>query len=275
MAYIEFNEVQFKLNTNKYDLIDVKCPHCKRWFGSKRHLLKRAIRSNKRRFCSIECANQFNSTTSVSCSCFRCGKSFLRVTSQLNKSNNLFCGHSCSAKTNNALRPRKTINKSKRIVFNKIEFTCPVCKTQLLVKENHIKKKKFCSGRCRNIHNNKHIIGQRSKIEKEFDLFLQNFYPTVKVITNDRDVLNGMELDFYFPDLKIAIELNGIWHLKPIRGQVFLDKIKNKDQYKISRCKELGINLFVLEDHKSSNKSSAELMIKANEILTASINNLL
>lgn len=57
---------------------------------------------------------------------------------------------------------------------------------------------------------------------------------------------NGWELDIQFPTLKFAIEINGIWHYKPIRGEEKLIKIQNRDKIKAEVCKLTGIELFIL-----------------------------
>jgi hypothetical protein len=38
-------------------------------------------------------------------------------------------------------------------------------------------------------------------------------------------------LDFYFPELRFAIELNGITHYEPIYGEDKFEKIKNSFDY--------------------------------------------
>lgn len=51
-----------------------------------------------------------------------------------------------------------------------------------------------------------------SKFEDEISEYIISFYAG-KLIKNDRAVLNGKELDIYYPEKKIAIEFNGnYWH---------------------------------------------------------------
>ena len=53
-------------------------------------------------------------------------------------------------------------------------------------------------------------------------------YSSLELLCNDKTTINS-ELDFYFPGLKLAIELNGILHFEPIYGDKKLDQIQNND----------------------------------------------
>jgi len=55
------------------------------------------------------------------------------------------------------------------------------------------------------------------------------------------------ELDFYFPELKFAIELNGIFHYEPIYGQDKLEKIQSNDGRKLIACYENGVELAIVD----------------------------
>ena len=59
----------------------------------------------------------------------------------------------------------------------------------------------------------------------------------IEYIQNDREVLDGQELDFYIPSLNLAIECNGcLWH-----SSLYKDKQYHRNKF--IRCKELGIYL--------------------------------
>ena len=52
-----------------------------------------------------------------------------------------------------------------------------------------------------------------SKNEEELYQFVCNLVGSDDVVRNDRDVLNGKEIDIYIPSLKVGIEYNGVvWH---------------------------------------------------------------
>ncbi len=71
-------------------------------------------------------------------------------------------------------------------------------------------------------------------------------FPHLQMHCNKRDLIN-MELDFYFPQLKSAIEFNGIFHYEPIYGKEKLRRIQELDKRKIDSCSDIGVQLFVID----------------------------
>ena len=69
---------------------------------------------------------------------------------------------------------------------------------------------------------------------------------------NNRSELDGLELDFFIPAHRIAIEFNGIFHHQPIHGEAALRRAKAKDERKRSLCLERSIQLLQIDDLKSS-----------------------
>ena len=66
-------------------------------------------------------------------------------------------------------------------------------------------------------------------------------YNLGKVIYNDREILNGLELDIYYPNLNIGIEYQGnYWHNR--------SETKERDKRKRELCKELNIKLLEVWD---------------------------
>ena len=57
----------------------------------------------------------------------------------------------------------------------------------------------------------------------------------------------GAELDFYFPKLKVAVEINGFLHFEPIYGVKKLNRIKELDQEKVEKCRQMNIELIVID----------------------------
>lgn len=94
-----------------------------------------------------------------------------------------------------------------------------------------------------------------SKAEKEiFDWICKCYNKTV--IHNDRQILNGKELDIYIPDLCLAFEYDGrYWHADPelYKATDIIDKrtaqeIWDNDKQKTDYCKELGITLIRIKE---------------------------
>ena len=141
----------------------------------------------------------------------------------------------------------------------RVSWMCPVCSTELHIPPANAKIRKFCNGRCRNSVNNKYLKGSRSKAEVGLEEAIKQHYPDLEVISNDRTTLDGLELDFYFPTLKLAIEWNGIYHLKAIRGAAFYNRYKDSDTRKKALCLNLGIDLLILEDWTSSKAEREQL----------------
>lgn len=106
----------------------------------------------------------------------------------------------------------------------------------------------FCSHSCSATYNNTHkTYGYRkSKLEKHLESMLPNIYPNLEFHFNRKDAINS-ELDIYIPTLKLAFELNGIFHYEPIYGSEKLDQIKNNDSRKYQACIEKNIELCIID----------------------------
>ena len=76
-------------------------------------------------------------------------------------------------------------------------------------------------------------------------------YPNLKIEYNQTNAING-ELDIYIPSLKLAIELNGIFHYEPIYGKEKLHAMKTNDKRKFQACLERGIELCIINTGKTS-----------------------
>ena len=71
-------------------------------------------------------------------------------------------------------------------------------------------------------------------------------YPQFEVHYNRRDTILA-ELDIYIPYLKLAFEINGIFHYEPIYGEDRLNRTKTNDHRKILACAEKEIELCVID----------------------------
>lgn len=80
----------------------------------------------------------------------------------------------------------------------------------------------------------------------------------LRVIPNDKTMLDGYEADIAIPNLNIAIEWNGIVHFKPIYGAVTFDKVLKNDLIKQSIAERKGIELIIVADLSSTPKRVKE-----------------
>lgn len=106
----------------------------------------------------------------------------------------------------------------------------------------------FCNHSCAAIYNNTHKTKgfRRSKLEIYLEEELPKLFPTLDFVFNGKSAINS-ELDIYIPSLKLAFELNGIFHYEPIYGEEKLSQIQNNDERKYQACIEFGIELCIID----------------------------
>jgi hypothetical protein len=111
----------------------------------------------------------------------------------------------------------------------------------------------FCNRSCAATYNNTHKTHgcSRSKLEFYLEEKLIEAYPMLEFHFNKVDAIFS-ELDIYIPTLKLAFELNGIYHYEPIYGTDKLNKIQNNDRRKFQACLEQGIELCIIDSSKLS-----------------------
>jgi hypothetical protein len=141
---------------------------------------------------------------------------------------------------------------------SKKEVECKNCGTlfhkaraRIIKSPNH-----FCSHSCNALYMNAHksFGSRRSKLEIWLEKMILERFPLIPVLFNSKDAINS-ELDIYIPSLKLAFELNGIFHYEPIYGPEKLASIKNNDSRKFQACLEKGIELCIID-------SSSEVRFK-------------
>ena len=107
----------------------------------------------------------------------------------------------------------------------------------------------FCNKSCScSYHNKYRRKTRRSKHEKMLFNLIKHHFPNLKIIPNDKTMLDGLEVDIAIPELNIGIEWNGIVHFRPIYGQDKLNQIQYNDQKKLEIAKQKRINLIVIPD---------------------------
>lgn len=139
---------------------------------------------------------------------------------------------------------------------NQIEKTCCQCYNTFARKKGDIRQNErrnksgnhFCSQSCAATYNNLHKTtgNRRSKLEVWLEEQLRTLYPNLEILFNTKETINA-ELDIYFPNLRLAFELNGIYHYEPIHGGEKLTSIQTNDHRKFAACIEKGIALCVVD----------------------------
>lgn len=133
------------------------------------------------------------------------------------------------------------------------EVKCKNCNKKIIKYNYEISTSKniFCGKSCAAKYNNTHkVFGtRRSKLEIWLEEQLVSKYPDLDIHFNRKDTINS-ELDIYVPSMKLAFELNGIYHYEPIHGNELLEKIQNNDNRKFQACLERGIELCIINSSK-------------------------
>lgn len=198
--------------------------------------------------------------------CNKCNKKFEKKSKYVkmhllyrSPSNNHFCSRKCHGD----------------FTSKKIQVSCKQCAKNFLKINAEFQKhpNSFCSKSCAAIYNNTHkTYGYvRSKLEKHLEKDLVEQYPFLEFHFNRKDAINS-ELDIYIPSLKLAFELNGIFHYEPIFGQDKLEKTQNNDKRKFQACLEKKIELCII-DTSGLKYFKPEKAKKYLNIITEIINN--
>jgi len=150
-----------------------------------------------------------------------------------------FCSQQCCQK--------HMKEKSKEFIT---KVSCKNCNKSFNKRNTQIKKcpNNFCSSSCAATYNNAHKTkGTRvSKIEVWLSKQLVIMFPEIQFSFNDKTAINS-ELDIYIPEFKLAFEINGIFHYKPIYGDEKLKQIQNNDAKKKLACENCGITLHTID----------------------------
>lgn len=157
----------------------------------------------------------------------------------------------------------------------KKEVVCACCGNTFIKTASQIRKTKnhFCSRSCAATYSNynKNQGTRRAKLEVWLESQLSTLYPNLTVHYNHKEAINA-ELDIYIPSLSLAIEINGIFHYKPIYGGDKLIQIQSNDERKFKACLEKSIELCFI-DTSSLTRFEIDKAQKYLQIITQIIDN--
>lgn len=71
-------------------------------------------------------------------------------------------------------------------------------------------------------------------------------FPNLIFLCNTKIKIDA-ELDFYFPELNLAIEINGFLHYQPIYGSDKLKRIQEIDREKVDKCRQTNIKSYIID----------------------------
>lgn len=176
--------------------------------------------------------------------CEQCGKEFYEPKKWVkfcltheNKNGRLrFCSNKCDCDSRNLSHYEK----------------CAYCGKGIIVQNAAYKrsntKRFFCDRSCAAKYNNAHkeYGTRRSKLEQYIESYLSKKYPELEIFYNSKFAIDS-ELDIYIPAIKLAFELNGIFHYEPIFGEKKLDRIKQNDNNKFMKCQQANISLCTID----------------------------
>ena len=131
-----------------------------------------------------------------------------------------------------------------------IKSNCVQCNAPVLRTPSSIEKSgnSFCTRSCAALYNNAHKKHgtRQSKLERWLQQQLSVLFPNLEIHYNRRDTIK-MELDIFIPSLKLAFELNGLFHYKSVFGLNKLNKIVANDVKRQLLCEKQNIFLHIID----------------------------
>ena len=221
------------------------------------------LKSNFKKYCSKDCyfiRNKSIPSGSIISPCLFCSKDVLKSKCEL-KNNNVFCNNACSM---------SYFQKNKIRISTQVEVICKFCEKCFLRPrhmavnlQTNISKNNFCSVQC----SGKYLGSQsknfeRSSLELYIHEKIKSNFPYVNLVVSDRNQCAGLELDFYFPDLNLGIEINGPMHYIPYFGTDYLNSVQNRDIRKVEICKIKNIDLLTVKSISKFKINQAEIFWK-------------
>lgn len=242
--------------------ITVKCYSCRANFEKPLSKYKEAFKINPDPvfYCSRTCFHSKRREykpreEKISVSCAYCFKSQLKYISQIR-----VCGelHFCDSTCTGLYRKGKELTEKQELNCEKCGKSFMRSKAKIawhatLSNYNHHYCSRECARKCSfNTtkfkscfpHQKNKTKRQRSLLELFIEKQLMEQFPDLPLICCGK--YKHFELDFYFPSLLLAIEINGPTHYKPIYGNKVLTNVQNRDFLRSELCKSRNVKLEII-----------------------------
>lgn len=251
-------------NKKRAEYIQVKCTNCNNIFSITKNNFERK-QQNKNLFCSDFCYNDYRIKHSVvDVKCDQCNKTYKISQAAYNRRLKVDPNHKfyCSKKCHN-----NALCKNEHRYYTKYITKCDYCGKDIIRTGWQLEQTKYPLHFCCRKHQGRYLLllgiftKTRSCLEEKIENYIKQNYSNINVKFNDREVCFGYELDIYFPDLKIAFEINGPLHSKNIFGTVLLKEIQKRDKLKKKICLSKHIKLIVVDAKMNYNKNNNALQI--------------
>ncbi len=110
------------------------------------------------------------------------------------------------------------------------------------------------------------------RCEEKVYSILKELFPNNYIRRHDRKTLNGLELDFNLPELRLGVEYDGEQHFdRKLCEEVFksdFDALQKRDREKNKRCRKKNINLIRIKYDEPLTKRHIIKKLKNNNIIT-------
>jgi hypothetical protein len=185
-------------------------------------------------------------------SCSICKTNIYKNESKFKNCKTHYCSKKCQTQGQ-----RRTIKKN-----------CKECGSEIELSPSQVREFNFCSKSCVGKYSVYKCrlakVGKRSKLEIYIENWLKFYFPYLTIECNHSLPEYRLELDFYFPDLNLGIEINGIYHYQPVKGGIDnFNRVQKNDLLKSELCLRLGINLQIVKTMESfKNKSTTANHLK-------------
>lgn len=105
-----------------------------------------------------------------------------------------------------------------------------------------------------------YYMPNRSKLEYYIAKLIRKDFPKLKIKRNDRTLCEGLEIDILIPELKLAIECNGIIHYEPIYGIKRLSQVQCNDLLKKEIIKNKNHHFLIVKQVTTFSQSKSKYL---------------